>query len=77
MDRDDLTGRLGEISCPALIVHGSADAAIALGRAEKLRDGLPGPTTFALIDGAPHASNITHADAVNAEITTFLHSLAN
>jgi pimeloyl-ACP methyl ester carboxylesterase len=26
MDRDDLTGRLGEIGCPALIVHGSQDA---------------------------------------------------
>jgi 3-oxoadipate enol-lactonase len=77
MDRDDLTGRLGEISCPALIVHGSADAAIAVDRAEKLRDGLAGPTTFALIDGAPHASNVTHADAVNAEIMTFLHSLTD
>jgi hypothetical protein len=28
MDRDDITGRLAEITCPTLIVHGTADAAI-------------------------------------------------
>ena len=76
MDRDDFTGRLGEVGCPALIVHGSEDASIPLARAEKLRDGLAGPTTFTLIDGAPHASNVTHPGAVNAEIVNFLHRLA-
>jgi 3-oxoadipate enol-lactonase len=76
MDRDDITGRLGDISCPALIVHGSEDAAIPLARAEEMRDGLAGPTTFALIDGAPHASNVTDPGAVNAEITNFLRGLA-
>ena len=77
MDRDDITGRLAEIGCPALIIHGGADAAIPLARAEELRDGLAGPTTFALIDGAPHASNVTDPDAVNAEIVTFLRGLAS
>ena len=37
-DRDDITGRIGEISCPALIVHGTADAAIPLRLAEALRE---------------------------------------
>jgi 3-oxoadipate enol-lactonase len=76
MDRDDITGRLAEIGCPALIVHGSQDAAIAPAEAEKMRDGLAGQITFALIDGAPHASNVTHPGAVNAEIVSFLHTLA-
>jgi pimeloyl-ACP methyl ester carboxylesterase len=76
MDRDDLTGRLGEVSCPALIVHGSEDAAISLARAEQMRDGLAGPTTFTLVDGAPHASNVTHPGAVNAAVADFLHTLA-
>jgi 3-oxoadipate enol-lactonase len=75
MDRDDITGRLGEISCPALIVHGSEDAAIPLARAQEMRDGLAGPTTFVPIDGAPHASNVTHPGEVNAEITNFLRGL--
>ena len=36
---------------------------------------MAGPTTFTLIDGAPHASNVTHPAAVNAEIANFLHAL--
>jgi pimeloyl-ACP methyl ester carboxylesterase len=75
MDRDDITGRLGEVSSPALIVHGTEDAAIPLARAEEMRDGLAGPTTFTVIDGASHASNVTHPDAVNAEIVNFLRRL--
>jgi pimeloyl-ACP methyl ester carboxylesterase len=76
MDRDDITGRLGEIGCPALIVHGTEDASIPLARAEQMRNGLAGAVTFALIDGAPHASNVTDPGAVNAEIVNFLRTLA-
>ena len=76
MERDDITGRLGEIGCPALVIHGSADAAIPVAKAEALRDGLAGATAFTLIDGAPHAANVTHPDAVNAEIAKFLRGLA-
>ena len=56
MDRDDTTGRLGEISCPALIVHASADAAIPLAKAQELRDGLAGPARLAVIEACTHAS---------------------
>jgi pimeloyl-ACP methyl ester carboxylesterase len=76
MDRDDITDRLGEIGCPALVIHGSADSAIPVAKAEALRDGLAGPTAFTLIDGAPHAANVTHPGAVNAEIAKFLRGLA-
>jgi len=77
MDRDDITGRLGDIGCPAVIVHGSEDAAIPLARAEEMRDRLAGPATVTLIGGAAHASNLTHPGAVNAEIVNFLHRLAS
>ena len=77
MDRDDITSRLGEIGCPALIVHGGEDAAIPLARAEQMRNGLAGPVTFTVIDGAPHASNVTDPGAVNAEIVNFLSTLAD
>ena len=76
MDRDDLTGRLGEVSCPALVVHGSQDAAIPLARAEEMRGALAGPVTFTVIDGAPHAANVTHPGAVNAAMVDFLRGLA-
>jgi 3-oxoadipate enol-lactonase len=75
VDRDDLTGRLGEIGCPALIVHGSADAAIPVASAQQLRDGLGGPARLAVIDSGTHASNISHPAEVSAEMLAFLHNL--
>lgn len=75
MDRDDITGRIGEIRCPALIVHGTADAAIPLAKAEELRAGLGGPAEFVAIDGGPHASNLTHADQVNEAVLAFMRGL--
>ena len=75
MDRDDITGRLGEIGCPALIVHGTADAAIPLAKAEELRDGLGGSARLAVIEGGTHASNMSHPAEVSAEMLTFLREL--
>jgi 3-oxoadipate enol-lactonase len=75
MDRDDITARLGEITCPALVMHGTSDAAISMSRAEELRDGLGGPAELVPIDGGPHAANLTHPDPVNAAMIAFLHGL--
>jgi 3-oxoadipate enol-lactonase len=75
MDRDDITGRLGEIDCPALIVHGSADAAIPLAKAEQLRDRLGGPARLAVIEGGTHASNMSHPAEVSAQMLAFLRKL--
>lgn len=75
MNRDDITSRLGEITCPALIVHGTADAAIPVAKAEILRDGLGGPSTLVTVEGAPHAANLTHPEPVNAAIKKFLADL--
>ncbi len=77
MDRDDITGRLGEISCPALIVHGTADAAIPMARAEAVRDGLAGPVTLLQVEGGTHAANMTNPEQVNAAILGFLRSLGD
>ena len=73
--RDDITDRMGEIACPALIVHGTADVAIPLAKAEQLRDGLGGATTLAVIDGGTHAANLTHPAEVNKHILNFLATL--
>jgi 3-oxoadipate enol-lactonase len=75
MDRDDITGRLGEISCPTLILHGTADAAIPMERAEVVRAGLAGPVTLVAVDGGSHAANLSHPDQVNAALLNFLRSL--
>jgi pimeloyl-ACP methyl ester carboxylesterase len=75
MDRDDVTGRLAEIACPTLIVHGTADAAIPLARAQAVGDNLGGPVTFIAVENAAHASNVTHPDEVNQAIHGFLGAL--
>jgi 3-oxoadipate enol-lactonase len=75
MDRDDLTPRLAEITCPALVVHGTADAAIPVALAEVLRDGLGGTAELVTADGAGHASNFTHPGLVNPPLLRFLRSL--
>jgi 3-oxoadipate enol-lactonase len=75
MDRDDLTGRVAEITCPALILHGSDDAAIPAAKAQALRDGLGGPAELVAVDGGSHASNMSHPDQVNAALLGFLRSL--
>ena len=76
MHRDDITERLPEITCPALVVHGDADAAIPLAKAEQLRDSIAGRTELVVIAGGPHAANMTHPAPVNAAIVRFLEGLA-
>ena len=72
LERDDITSRLGEITCPALILHGSADTAISMDRAEALRAGLKNAERVVVIEGAAHASNLTHPHLVNPPLQEFL-----
>jgi 3-oxoadipate enol-lactonase len=75
LTRDDITGRLGEITAPALVVHGTADASIPMARAEALAAGLSGCTGVVPIEGGTHSANMTHPEAVNAAIMAFLAPL--
>jgi pimeloyl-ACP methyl ester carboxylesterase len=75
MTRDDITDRLGEITCPALVVHGTEDTAISMDRAEALADGLVGCGGVVRVGGA-HAANLTNPEPVNAAILDFLDGLA-
>ena len=75
MTREDISDRLAEITCPALVVHGDADASIPVEKAQTLVDGLPGARPLVLVKGAGHASNLTFPGPVNAAIKAFLASL--
>ncbi|HJR24472.1 MAG TPA: alpha/beta hydrolase [Acidimicrobiales bacterium] len=75
LTRDDLTERLGEITAPALVVHGTEDGAIAGEKAERLAAGLTGCDGVTWIEGGTHAANLTHPAEVNAAIAAFLESL--
>lgn len=72
--RDDVTGKLGQIKVPALVVHGDADAAIELSLAEKLAAGLA-DARLVVVPGAGHAANLTHPAVVNPAIASFLGGL--
>ena len=71
-DRDDLTPRLPELRCPALVVHGGADIAIDVAHGEALAKGLPNCLGFIRVAGAGHAPNLTHPDIVNPPLIEFL-----
>lgn len=72
--RDDVTGRLGEIKVPALVIHGEADAAIEFSLARTLAAGLAN-AELVVVPGAGHAANLTHFEAVNPAIERFLDRL--
>lgn len=73
--REDITDRLGEIHAPALVIHGTADAAVAMARAEVLADGLADCRAVVRVPDAGHASNLSRPDVVNTAIADFLAGL--
>lgn len=74
ISRDDISDQLTHIDAPALVIHGEADAAITMDRAEDMADRLP-DSELITIPGAGHASNLTHPEPVNAAIERFLGTL--
>ena len=75
-ERDDITHRLSEITCPAFIAHGTDDTAITLDLAKQLREDLPNCVVFIEVEGAAHAANLTHPDQVNPPLLEFLREYA-
>lgn len=76
VQRDNIAGRLPEITCPAMIFHGDEDQAIAMEKAEALRDGLGNCEQFVVVKGAAHASNLSHPEQVNPPLREFLRKHA-
>ena len=75
-ERDDIHDRLGEIKAPALVIHGTADAAIDIEEAERLCSELANCQQLLAIEGAGHAANLTHPEQVNKAVQQFLRALA-
>jgi pimeloyl-ACP methyl ester carboxylesterase len=70
--RDDITARLPEITCPAIVFHGDADLAIDLAHGEALARSLPRCMGFVRVPGAGHAANLTHPQSINPPLAEFL-----
>lgn len=67
----DLRDRLHEVTTPALVLHGTADAVCPPGAGRRLAEGLP-RGTFEPVDGAGHLATVDTAAAVNDRILAFL-----
>ena len=74
LERDDITPRLPEITCPALVVHGTEDTALTMEDAELMASLLSRCDGVVKVGGA-HAANLTNPVPVNAAILAFLAGL--
>jgi len=75
LGRDEITDRLGEITCPVLVVHGTADQAIPLAHGAAVEAAVPDGRGVVEVEGAAHAPNMTHPDVVNPALSGFLATL--
>jgi hypothetical protein len=76
VSREDIHDRLGEIKVPALVIHGTADAAIDIELAERLCSQLANCQPLITVEGGGHACNLTHPTLVNLAVQQFLVELA-
>jgi 3-oxoadipate enol-lactonase len=75
LERESIADRLGEITVPALVVHGTADVAISMDKAEAMAASLVGCSGVVAVDGGTHATNMTHPGPTNDAILAFLEGL--
>jgi pimeloyl-ACP methyl ester carboxylesterase len=76
VERDDITDKVSQINCPALVIHGEADVAITMDKAEALAKSLPNCEGLVRVPGGAHAANMTHPDVVNPPLREFLEKFA-
>jgi 3-oxoadipate enol-lactonase len=67
----NLTARLKEIRCPAVVVVGRDDPGTPVAMAEEIHQSLPG-STLVVIASAAHLSNLEQPDAFNRAIGDFI-----
>lgn len=66
--RDDLK----QLTLPALVIHGEADAVVPIeGSGRRTHRALP-HSSLITVDGAPHGLNVSHAQAFNVALLSFL-----
>ena len=75
LTRDDISARMGEIACPVLVIHGSADTAITLDRAQAVATAVKDCRGVVVVEGAAHAPNMSHSAQVNTALVSFLGGL--
>jgi 3-oxoadipate enol-lactonase len=76
IERDDISGKLPNIKCPAIVFHGLEDHGIPPSDGQFLHTTLPGSKKFVPVPGAAHAAVMTHAEVVNPPLVDFLRAYA-
>lgn len=77
LDRESVSDRLGEIRCPALVVHGDSDVSIDPARAEAVAAALPDARGMVRVPGAMHAACLTHPGVVDPPLRAFLEEVVS
>jgi pimeloyl-ACP methyl ester carboxylesterase len=72
--RESLTGRLGRIAAPALVIAGEEDRALPPERSRAIAAGIPG-ARLVTIPGAGHLACVERPDVVTEEMLSFLGEL--
>jgi pimeloyl-ACP methyl ester carboxylesterase len=75
IDRDEVKSRLGEIRCPALVLHGELDGSIPVEHARDMCARLPGCAGVEVVPGAGHTANLENPAFVNEALRAFLVAL--
>lgn len=70
--RESVLERLGEIGVPALVLHGTADLAYPVAKAEAIVAALPQAEPLVTVEGGAHFLSLTHAADVNPHLERFL-----
>lgn len=72
---DPLWDRLADLDLPVATIHGLADLATSHELGLRTPAGVPDPRGVTLVEGGPHAVNLTHSAAVNRAIAEFLEDI--
>ncbi|RDI32086.1 pimeloyl-ACP methyl ester carboxylesterase [Lentzea flaviverrucosa] len=70
--REGVLDRVTGIDVPALVLHGTADLAYPVAKAEALVAALPEAEPLVLVEGGAHFLSLTHAADVNPHLERFL-----
>jgi pimeloyl-ACP methyl ester carboxylesterase len=71
----DVTRRLGEITCPALVIAGDRDSTVPL-RAKRLLASRISGARFELIADSGHATPVDQPEAFNQIVMDFIESMS-
>jgi non-heme chloroperoxidase len=68
----DFRGDLAKVTVPTLVLHSDADALVPFEASGKRTHDMVDGSQLALIEGAPHGFNTTHAEQFNEALVEFL-----